>query len=94
MNIVEFIPTGHANAINGKELAELTGQTVREIRREVSYARQDNVILNLQDGKGYFLPDETENELVVDWLKQEESRLKRHALSLRAGRARVKELAL
>lgn len=89
--ITDYIPYGHDNAITAPELSRITGTPERDIRREINLVRRETVILNMQDGKGYFQPTPEENSLVEDWVKQEESRLKVHALALRAGRRRVKE---
>lgn len=79
VNIVNFIPYGRANAITGKELAKLLNTTPRDIRNRISKARRDTIILNLQDGKGYFRPiDYEEDNLVVRFLRQEERRNKTH----------------
>lgn len=89
--IKDFLLKGHDNARTLAELEALTGEKGRNIRREISEARRETIILNLQDGQGYFLPDASEADLVRRWVKQEESRLKLHALALRAGRQALRE---
>lgn len=89
--ITEFIPIGHNNAIKRHDLMMLTGLTDRQLRREIMEARRETVILNMQDGKGYFIPAEDEMELSKEWLLQEENRIKRHAVSLYAVRKAVKD---
>lgn len=79
MDIKEYIPTGIENAISRQRLAEITGMSDREVRREIHIARRDIPILNLSDGNGYFIPDmnkKSEIALLKRWYKQENSRLK------------------
>lgn len=91
LNIIDEIPVGRAKAITGKALSYKTGIAERHIREMISEARKTTVILNFQDGRGYFRPSDDEMHLVKRWKLQEESRLKRHALALRAARQFVRE---
>lgn len=88
--ILGLIPHGHENAIEGKQLANAAGITQREVRQYVSELRKDTVILNMQDGKGYFKPLPDEMYLVERWVAQEESRLKHIGSSLKAGRRAIR----
>lgn len=56
MTITDFIPYGRENAISRQALAQLTGMDDRQVRRMIEDARCNVVIINLQDGKGYYLP--------------------------------------
>lgn len=76
MKIIDYIPSGHDNAISRKQLCEATGLPDRVMRHEIERARQDYAILNAQDGSGYFRPAEGEAYLTERWLKQERSREK------------------
>ena len=62
--IENYIPHGKDNAISRERLSEITGLSDRRVRKAIEYARLDDVIiLNLQDGNGYFQsdnPDEIE----------------------------------
>lgn len=89
-HILEYIPLGHENAVTYDELSNRTGMCRRDIREAISRARRDDVILNMQDGKGFFKPTVDEADLVDRWLFQEESRLKEHAKSLKSARRYVK----
>ena len=91
IDIVTKIPTGHMNAKTDLQLAGELNMTRRQVRQLISEARRTNIILNMQDGRGYFIPDKKDYDLCERWLLQEESRLKRHALSLRAVRKFIKE---
>lgn len=55
--IMNVIPVGHKNAVTRKQLCISTGMNDRRIRKAVAEARRENVILNLQDGSGYYIPD-------------------------------------
>ena len=92
LQIIDFIPYGKENAKTAEELADTIGTSEREVRRMINEARRENVVLNMQDGNGYFRPTEKEKDLAERWLKQEESRLKLHALALRAVRRSLKEV--
>ncbi len=57
MNILDFIPERHENAIPRGTLSRLTGLTDSQNRHLIMKARMDgNIILNLEDGRGYFIP--------------------------------------
>lgn len=73
MNIIDFIPKGHENALTRRELVELTGIDDRTIRNAIS--NSDELIINLQDGKGYFKPLPTEDSLVREWIMMFNSRV-------------------
>lgn len=82
MNIIEYIPIGHDNAISRKQLCQLTGLPDRLMRKAIERARRDYAILNI-DGSGYFQPEEDESYLVERWLRQERSRGKSVEQSMR-----------
>ena len=56
MDIVDYIPFGRENAVTRAQLRSRTGIDDRAIRDMIATARRDTVILNMQDGKGYFRP--------------------------------------
>ena len=93
IKIVDYIPFGKENAISRQQLERLTGLSDRDVREAISLARRNTVILNLSNGKGYFQPIQgEEDDLVVKYFKQEDTRLKRIGWSLLATRRRVKEI--
>lgn len=93
IKIVDYIPFGKKNAISRQQLERVTGLSDRDVREAISLARRNTVILNLSNGKGYFQPIQgEEDDLVVKYFKQEDSRLKRIGWSLLATRRRVKEI--
>lgn len=52
MEIKKYIPKGHENAVTIDTLMAMTGMSNRQVRRAI--AESDAIILNMQDGKGYF----------------------------------------
>lgn len=87
IDIRDYIPVGRENAVTYKQIFMATGLSTRQIRNLISVARRDTVILNVQDGNGFFIPElPKEQGLVERWLAQEEHRLKIHALSLKSAR--------
>ncbi len=90
MDIVDYIPFGRKNAITRTRLRIVTGLNDRQIRRMIAEARENTVILNMQDGKGYFRPLPEERHLVEAYDKQETARLKSIGWSLKATRQMLK----
>lgn len=87
MNIIDYIPRGHDNAIHSSVLCSVLDISPRQVREAVSQAMLDgNVILNLQDGNGYFVPTESERGLVEQYIRQEEHRAKTNLAKLKAAR--------
>lgn len=88
-DILDHIPVGHDNAVTRRELMDQTGIKDRAIRDMIHYARRKIAILNLQDGKGYFIPDMNlpeERIMLVQYIQQEESGLKSIGWALKAAR--------
>lgn len=52
MDIKKYIPKGHESAVTIETLMAMTGMSNRAVRRAI--AESDAIILNMQDGKGYF----------------------------------------
>jgi len=90
MDIVDYIPFGRKNAITRTRLMIVTGLNDRQIREQISQARRDTVILNMQDGKGYFRPLPEERKLVEAYARQETARLRSIGWSLKAARKMLK----
>lgn len=74
MQIEEFIPVGMANAVSREELSHWTGLSDRKVRSEIAEARKRCVIINLQNGAGYFRPLPEEYRTVKDHYDQENDR--------------------
>ena len=77
IKIVDYIPFGKENATSRQQLERVPGLSDRDAREAISLARRNTVILNLSNGKGYFQPIQgEEDDLVVKYFMQEDSRLK------------------
>lgn len=78
MYILDYIPTGHNNAVTRETLQSLTHLSDRKIRVLIAEANKsapdDVLIINLQDGMGYFRPAPDEDYLVRVWRMQEKAR--------------------
>lgn len=74
--IIDFIPFGHSNAISRANLRILSGMKDREMRQAIERSNLDGeIILNMQDGKGYFRPILPDEEMYVRaWIKAEQGR--------------------
>lgn len=84
IRIIDFIPYGHDNAVTYSKLRRLTGMCKREIRAALSSTRKDFMILNMQDGKGFFRPiPEEEDGLITRFYRQENHRNNEHRETLR-----------
>lgn len=58
INIADYIPHGHANAINRKALSNMLGISDRRMRLLINKARKEGEpIINLQDSSGYYIAD-------------------------------------
>lgn len=88
-DILDYIPTGQKNAVTRADLCRRTNLPDRAMRLAIHRARRKIAILNMQDGRGYFIPDmnlDEEKQLLKRYVRQEESRLKKIGWSLKAAR--------
>lgn len=76
MNIIDYIPFGRENAVSRRTLEVLTGKPDSVNINLIAIARRQTPILNLQNGDGYFRPMPENIPLVLNYIKQETSRLK------------------
>lgn len=76
VDIVKFIPYGKENAISRDKLASAVGCSDRTMRDLINKARRRVVIINLQNGNGYYRPTDEDKEDVLKFKKQEENRAK------------------
>lgn len=98
MDITNYIPVGNRNAVTRKYLATVTGFSDRKVRREIekANAKGETAIINLQDGNGYFIPDQNDvaDCIALDvFVKTEETRILSNQRKLkgpRAMRARIR----
>ena len=57
--ITAYIPEGRERAVTRKHLCAVTGLSDRTVRREIEEARRRGaIIINTQDGMGYFQTDD------------------------------------
>ena len=91
MDIVDYIPFGRKNAITRTRLRIVTGLNDRQIREQISQARRDTVILNMQDGKGYFGPLPEEINYVKAHERQESARIMSQIEGLEVERRMIRE---
>ncbi len=82
--IVNCIPHGHENAVTRSELIVRTGEKDRAIRNAI--ASSDELVINLQDGKGYFKPTPEEGQLVDIFMRLHKSRIKEEFKRIRQAR--------
>lgn len=90
MRIENYIPEGRENAISREALGNIVGDD-RVARKMIEDARCNVVIINLQDGNGYYLPTSNEREDVERWYRATLKRAKKILRGLRAARKWLKE---
>lgn len=77
MTIIDFIPTGRANAITADELAARTGTSKRDVRKQILHARCNGepICSSSESGNfgGYYLPANAEEAQV--YYRQQTSRI-------------------
>lgn len=90
MNILDYIPTGHKNAVSRRWLQTTTHMSDRMVRRLIAEVNKNDcdaeLIINLQDGKGYFRPAEDEKNLVRNWMAIESSRTAENRMNVDAAK--------
>lgn len=87
--IIANIPAGRENAIKKEDLQTATGFSDRALRREIQAAREKGVlILNAQDGRGYFRADESD----IDELKAQYRQDTARALSILRRRKTIRAI--
>lgn len=87
MNIEKYIPTGQNNAVSADSLCKALNIDRRTVRKLISAAQENGaVILNMQDGRGYFVSADDEAKLVDDYIRQESARARSIFRKLRTAR--------
>lgn len=84
MGIERIIPFGEEKAISREMLCQLTGDSDRRVRQRIEDARREgNIIINTQNGKGYFRLDPDElNESDLAAISRQYWQNKHRALSV------------
>lgn len=90
MNILDYIPTGHKNAVSRRWLQTTTHMSDRMVRWLIAEVNKNDcdaeLIINLQDGKGYFRPAEDKKNLVRNWMAIESSRTAENRMNVDAAK--------
>lgn len=59
MSVTDYIPVGRENAVSRSYLAAMLGVSDRKMRKMIEDERRaGEIILNAQDGKGYYMTDD------------------------------------
>ena len=79
MNIVDLIPYGKENAVNREDLLNrcilhCIAYSDRGMRKQIEDARKNTVILNMQNGAGYFRPTKDDLPELRHYIAQEHDR--------------------
>ena len=95
--IMAFIPVGHENAVSRHDLAVLMEMNDREMRNSIMDARIDGyLILNRQDGQGYFTvkPEEdgTYSDESLDEIAAQYMQNRRRALAILAQQKKMEKI--
>lgn len=92
INIIDFIPTGMANAVSQGELSAITGLDKRTIRQAILNARKSGAVIcsNCIDKfSGYYIPANKYEAMA--YLKQQQSRLNNGYIALQSVQRFVEE---
>lgn len=73
--ILGLIGRGPRQAVTRLQLQLATGLRDREIRSIIEELRRDYCICNMQDGRGYYLPDWEDSYSIRAFIRQQESRM-------------------
>lgn len=90
VDILDYIPIWHENAVSRRWLQTTTHMSDRMVRRLIAEVNKNDcdaeLIINLQDGKGYFRPAEDEKNLVRNWMAIESSRTAENRMNVDAAK--------
>lgn len=75
-DVIKLIPYGKENAVSRDVLSAKVGCSDRTMRNLINKARRRVVIINLQNGKGYYRPTDEDVDDVLKYKLQEENRAK------------------
>ena len=89
MDIAAYIPYGANHAISRKDLVCITGLNDRAVRAQIQKAREEGfLILNKQNGAGYFLATETD----IDELQRQYAQDSARALAILRRRKAIRRI--
>lgn len=86
-DIINYIPHGRKNAVSRSQLVIMTGCNDRDVRKAISKARKEHIILSLENGSGYYQPTADDYPELRKCLNREESRARNIFASLKKLRA-------
>lgn len=73
--IIDFIPSGHANAVTRENLTMVSGFSDREVRRQIEMANNSGFVI-LNNGDGYFQYKNAKDRPFLDeYIASERSRM-------------------
>lgn len=75
---------GEENAVTARDLAAITGHSIREITAQIARERQAGAVI-LSSGKGYFLP--ANNEEILHFVRAMDSRARNIYLATRSAKS-------
>lgn len=79
-----LLHTGKENAVTARDLAAITGHSIREITAQIARERQAGAVI-LSSGKGYFLPASTEE--ILHFVRAMDSRAKQIFLASKSAKS-------
>ena len=66
----ELLKEGRNNAVGRVFLYNVLGKSDRDIRKEIEEISETDIpVLNMMDGRGYFIPSKSEADLVLRWIR-------------------------
>lgn len=77
-SVYNALGVGHTNAQTRRQLCQKLHCGDRTLRKAIETLRRDYAILSRDDGRGYYLPETTEEgrEETKQWLRRQGSRIK------------------
>ena len=86
--VYNALQVGRQNAISRQELSRITGYRDRLVREAIEGLRHDKVIISLDQGDGYYIPDSTPQGRLeaAAWLERQDRRMQSIRASTRGAR--------
>ena len=86
--VYNALRVGRQNAISRQELSQITGYRDRLVREAIEALRHDKVIINLDQGDGYYIPDSTPQgrREAAAWLERQDRRMQSMRAATRGAR--------
>lgn len=86
--VYNALGVGKQNAVSRAELSRITGYRDRRIREAIEAMRYSKVIINLDNGDGYYIPDPTPQgrREAAAWLARQDRRMRSMKAATRGAR--------